>query len=68
MAVARLTTGIFNGLLSLALYFKVGYNPSLTNTINLTGVCFIMVTNAFFGTFFGALTVFQIERPVFLRE
>lgn len=34
----------------------------------MTGSLFIMVTNTFMGTFFATIGVFQIERPVFLRE
>jgi len=34
----------------------------------MTGSLFIVVTNSFMGNFFGSLTVFQLERPIFLRE
>lgn len=34
----------------------------------MIGGMFIILVNNFMGTFFGTLNVFQLERPVFLRE
>jgi hypothetical protein len=34
----------------------------------MTGCIFIVITNTFMGIFFGTVNVFQVERPVFLRE
>lgn len=36
--------------------------------LNMTGCIFIVITNTFMGIFFGTVNVFQVERPVFLRE
>lgn len=66
-AFARLSTGVFNGLLTLAIWWQVNGNTRV-DIANMTGSLFIILTNTFMGTFFSTISVFQIERPVFLRE
>lgn len=51
----------------LAIWWQVGGDNQQAYA-NITGALFIILTNMFMGTFFGTLNVFQLERPVFLRE
>lgn len=65
--MVSLGQGVFNGLLCISLTWQVG-GDSPVDIANMVGSLFITCTNIFMGTFFRTLTVFQLERPVFLRE
>ena len=67
VVIARFSMNIFNGLLALSLWWQVNGDDA-KDLQNMTGVLFIMITNTFMGSFFASLNVFQLERPVFLRE
>lgn len=65
---ARIGQAIFNGLLVLALFWKIGSPLNETNIMNQTGCMYFTLVSVFMGEFFPTLSVFQKERAVFLRE
>lgn len=65
--MGRFFSAIFFGILMFVLWWQCNGTTPI-DVLNMTGCCFIIVVNTFMGAFFGVLTVFQIERPVFLRE
>jgi len=67
VVIARIGSAVFFGLLQLSIWWQVNANTTI-DILSMIGGMFILLVNNFMGTFFGTLQVFQLERPVFLRE
>ena len=57
---------IFLGILSIILFEKIGEDKN-SFMQNLQGAMFFLGVNSGFSAVFGALNVFNTERPVFIR-
>jgi len=59
---------VFFGILLMFLYWDAMGWSNQTETGNTIGAIFFASTSVFMNNFFGVILVFQMERPVFLRE
>ena len=67
VSFVKIANSIFFGLLMLSLYYNVG-GLNKVDIENMLGAMFFLLVGCLMNYLFGSIMVFQLERPVFLRE